>query len=173
MNLALSALYRLCCGKTQSNQDLRKRIEDCKRLASSAFVLTLLLTIIINRAAAQSQQTETVTVSQAVQEAVDKNLNLLAERYNLSVADAHIATSRLRPNPVLSVYGDLLDLAGTGFNAQNTAGPPEYGIRTDFIFERGQKRRYRIEVAEQQRTVVPFTLEELWRQALARRPDYQ
>src|SRR5215475_7880914 len=158
MNLALSALYRLCCGKTQSNQDLRKRIEDCKRLASSAFVLTLLLTIIINRAAAQSQQTETVTVSQAVQEAVDKNLNLLAERYNLSVADAHIATSRLRPNPVLSVYGDLLDLAGTGFNAQNTAGPPEYGIRTDFIFERGQKRRYRIEVAEQQKAVAQWQL---------------
>ncbi|HEY7184387.1 MAG TPA: TolC family protein [Blastocatellia bacterium] len=158
MNLALSALYRLCCGKTQSNRDIIKRLEDCKRLASSGFVLTLLLTITISPAAAQSQQTEIVTVSQAVQEAVDKNLDLLAERYNLSVADARIVTARLRPNPVLSVYGDLLDLAGTGFNALNTAGPPEYGIRTDFIFERGQKRRYRIEVAEQQKAVAQWQL---------------
>jgi outer membrane protein, heavy metal efflux system len=158
MNLVLSAMYGLCCGKTQSNRDIIKRLVDCKRLASSGFVLTLLLTIAISPAVAQSQQTEIVTVSRAVQEAVDKNLDLLAERYNLSVADARIVTARLRPNPVLSVYGDLLDLAGTGFNAQNMAGPPEYGIRTDFIFERGQKRRYRVEVAEQQRAVAQWQL---------------
>jgi cobalt-zinc-cadmium efflux system outer membrane protein len=82
----------------------------------------------------------------------------MAERYNLSIADARIVTARLRPNPVLSLYGDLLDLAGTGFNAQNAAGPPEYGIRTDFIWERGDKRRYRIETAQQAKEVARMQL---------------
>jgi cobalt-zinc-cadmium efflux system outer membrane protein len=158
MNLALSTLYKLCCGKIQSNQSVRKRLEERNRFAPPSSVLALLLVAITSPVAAQSQQTETVTVSQAVQEAVEKNLNLLAERYNLSVADAHIVTARLRPNPVLSLYSDLQDLAGTGFNALNTAGPPEYGIRTDFILERGQKRRYRIEVAEQQKAVAQWQL---------------
>ncbi|MBO0862030.1 MAG: TolC family protein, partial [Chloracidobacterium sp.] len=142
---------------TQSNRNNAKQLAICKRFASSG--LTLLLTIIIiNKVAAQSQQTAPVTIKQAVQEAVERNLSLLAERYNLSVADARISAARLRPNPVLSLYSDLLDLAGTGFNAQNTAGPPEYGIRTDFILEGGRKRRYRVEVAEQQKAVAQWQL---------------
>ncbi|HEU0173835.1 MAG TPA: TolC family protein [Blastocatellia bacterium] len=158
MNLIPSASGWLCFGKTQSNRNIRKRIEDCKSFASSGFARALLLTIIISPVAAQSQQTPPVTISQAVREAVEKNLSLLAERYNLSVADARIISARLRPNPVLSLYGDLLDLAGTGFNEQNMAGPPEYGIRTDFIWERGQKRRYRIEVAEHEKAVARWLL---------------
>ena len=43
-----------------------------------------------------------VTIVQAVQEAVEHNLSLLAERYNLSIADAKIITAKLRPNPVFS-----------------------------------------------------------------------
>jgi outer membrane protein, heavy metal efflux system len=158
MNIALSTLYRLCCGKTQSKRNVRKRLEKRFHFALTSPVLTLLLMAVTSPVAAQSQQTAAVTVSQAVQEAVDKNLNLLAERYNLSFADARILTARLRPNPVLSLYGDLLDLAGTGFNARNMAGPPEYGIRTDFIIERGEKRRYRMEVAEQEKAVAQWQL---------------
>ena len=158
MNLIPSASGWLCFGKTQSNRNIRKRIEDYKRFASSGFIRALLLTVVISPVAAQSQQTSPVTISQAVREAVEKNLSLLAERYNLSVADARIVSARLRPNPVLSLYGDLLDLAGTGFNEHNMAGPPEYGIRTDFIWERGQKRRYRIEVAEQEKAVARWQL---------------
>jgi len=158
MNLIPSASGWLCFGKTQSNRNIRKRIEDYKRYASSGFIRALLLTVVISPVAAQSQQTTPVTISQAVREAVEKNLSLLAERYNLSVADARIVSARLRPNPVLSLYGDLLDLAGTGFNEHNMAGPPEYGIRADFIWERGQKRRYRIEVAEQEKAVARWQL---------------
>lgn len=58
-----------------------------------------------------------------MQEAIEKNLSLLAERDNLSVADARIVTAGLRPNPVLSIGGDHLDLLGTGFNASNADGP--------------------------------------------------
>jgi cobalt-zinc-cadmium efflux system outer membrane protein len=121
-------------------------------------LFVLLIAGITSPVAAQSQQPETVTVSQAVQEAVEKNLNLLAERYNLNIADARIITARLRPNPVLSIGGDHLELAGTSFNEFNAAGPPEYSIRTDFIFERGDKRRYRIETAQHAKEVARMQL---------------
>lgn len=91
---------------------------------------------------------EPITMQQAVAEAVDKNLDVLAERYSVPVAEARIITARLRPNPVLSLEGDHLDLLGTGFSKGNSAGPEEYSIRTDFVFERGGKRQRRIDVAQ-------------------------
>src|SRR5882672_5131276 len=86
---------------------------------------------------AQQLLPEQITAEQAVQEALDHNLGLLAERYNLSIAEARIVTARLRPNPVFSLSGDHLPLAGTTYNSANNAGPPEYAVRTDFVLERG------------------------------------
>lgn len=94
-----------------------------------------------------------LTIENAVAEAVQHNLNLFAERYNIPVAKAKIITARLRPNPILTLDADHLPWAGTTYNAQNQAGPPEYSIRTDFVFERGRKRENRIAVAEQALTV--------------------
>ncbi|MBX3276823.1 MAG: TolC family protein [Acidobacteria bacterium] len=109
-------------------------------------------------AKALAQAPAPVTVEQAVSEAIERNLNLLAERFNLTLADARIATARLRPNPVLSIGGDHLDLLGTGYNNINSAGPPEYALRTDFILERGEKRRSRIEVAQLEKQVAELQL---------------
>ena len=113
--------------------------------------LTLLILCFPFVSLAQSQN---LTLDDAINEAIASNLNLVAERYNLSVAEARIITARLRPNPVLSLYGDLLPLAGTEFNSTNMAGPPEFGARTDFILERGGKRDSRIAVAENNKEVV-------------------
>ena len=93
-------------------------------------------------------QIETLTIQQAVGEAIEKNLNVLAEKYNVPVAEARIITARLRPNPVLTIGGEHLDLLGTGFNAINQAGPPEYSARTDFVLETAGKRQRRIDVAQ-------------------------
>src|SRR5215475_9092191 len=154
MNLIPPASGRLCCDETQSNRYVRELIEERKRFAAPGFVLALLLAVIINNpAAAQSQQTTPVTINQCVREAVERNLRLLAERYNLSIADAGVITAGLRPNPVLSVYTDLQPLLGNGATELNQSGPPEYGIRADFVWERGQKRRHRIEAAEQEKAV--------------------
>jgi cobalt-zinc-cadmium efflux system outer membrane protein len=96
----------------------------------------------------RSSQIQPLTIQQAVAEAVEKNLNVLAEKYNVPIAEARIMTARLRPNPVLTIEGDHLNLLPPKYNAENMAGPPEYSIRTDFIFERGAKRQRRIEAAE-------------------------
>ncbi len=96
---------------------------------------------------------EKLTVEQAVAEALEKSPALLAERANISVADARIVTARLRPNPVLSAGGDHMPLLNTRFNEDNGAGPTEYNLRADLPLERGGKRRYRTEVAQGSRTV--------------------
>jgi cobalt-zinc-cadmium efflux system outer membrane protein len=99
-----------------------------------------------------------LTIDQAVGEALEKNIGLLAERYNIPISEAHLVTARLRPNPVLSVEGDHLDLLGTGYDDINKAGPPEFSVRTDFVFERGGKRKNRIEVAENAKSVAQLQL---------------
>ena len=98
-----------------------------------------------------------MTIEQAVQEAVEHNLNLLAERYNLSIADARIITAKLRPNPVVSAGVDYIDFQNH-FNADNSGGPTEYNFRTDFVLERGGKRERRIEVAQTAREVAQLQL---------------
>jgi cobalt-zinc-cadmium efflux system outer membrane protein len=99
-------------------------------------------------AATSALADEKITLEQALAEALEKNLSLLAERVNISIAEARLITARLRPNPVLSAGGDHLDLLGTGFNEINNAGPEEFNLRTDFTIERGGKRSSRIAVAQ-------------------------
>jgi cobalt-zinc-cadmium efflux system outer membrane protein len=118
-----------------------------------------ILTLAAARLAAQPAVAppDQVTIEQAVQEAVGHNLNLLAERYNLSIADARIITAKLRPNPVFSAGVDYIDFQNH-FSADNSAGPTEYNFRTDFLVERGRKREFRIEVAQDAREVAQLQL---------------
>lgn len=116
------------------------------------------LVLVLSSAVGLFGQAEVLTIDQAVKEAVDKNLNLLAERFNIPVADARIAQARLRPNPVLSLGLDYLDILGTGFNLENAAGPSEGNARIDYVLERGGKRERRVEVAEAAKSVAQLNL---------------
>jgi cobalt-zinc-cadmium efflux system outer membrane protein len=114
--------------------------------------LLILLSMLAN-AQPSSVTQSTVTVDQAVQEALQKNLDLLAAKYELPIAETRMITARLRPNPVVSVSADHLDMLGTGYNAINNGGPAEYAYRTDFILERGSKREARMELAKQDQAI--------------------
>jgi len=100
-------------------------------------------------AASASIAASPLTLDQAIAEALDHNLGLLAERYGVTIAAAGVITARLRPNPVFSMEADHLDWLGTHYDKENTAGPPEYSVRTDVPIERGGKRESRIAVAEE------------------------
>jgi outer membrane protein, heavy metal efflux system len=115
---------------------------------------------------AAALRADTVTLDQAIKEAVDKNLNLLAERYNVSIADARILQAGLRPNPVLTYGQDYQNVFGTGLTAQNSGGPPEFNTRVDFTFERGGKRERRLELAQAQKSVAELSLLNTIRQLL-------
>src|SRR6478672_3268501 len=108
--------------------------------------------------AAQAPPSAGLTLDQAVTEALDHNLGLLAERYNLTIAEARIVTARIRPNPVFTLDADHVPWAGTTYNSVNMAGPPEYAVRTDFVLERGRKREARIAVAQGNRAVAELQL---------------
>lgn len=109
--------------------------------------------------ALESGQLEPLVIGQAIAEAVAKNLELFAERYKIPIADAQIVTAKLRPNPVVSLWGNYFDILGTGFDpATNAAGPTEAGARVDLVLERGGKRRERIAVAEASKTVSQLEL---------------
>jgi outer membrane protein, heavy metal efflux system len=101
---------------------------------------------------------EPMTLDQAIQEALANNANLLAERFNVPLATARLVTARLRPNPVLSLAADYLDIAGTGFSPENNAGPAEGSARVDFVLEGPGKRSTRVAVAELSRSVAELSL---------------
>jgi len=109
--------------------------------------------------ATQFAPAQPLTLRQVIDEAVSRNLQLLAERFNLSIAEARIIQARLRPNPVLSLGGNYLDILGAGFNpSTNAAGPTEVNARLDYILERGSKRQERIAVAEASKAVSQLEL---------------
>lgn len=125
------------------------------RIPSATVLCCLLGTLCFTtRLEAQSASPDQLTIAQAVQEAIEKNLGLLAERYNLSIADARIITARLRPNPVLSLSSGLPD--HTIFRSGTS--PFAEVAHIDFVFERGGKREQRIAVAENARTVAQLQL---------------
>ena len=102
----------------------------------------------------------TLTIAQAVSEAVENNLSVLAERANIPVAEATLITARLKPNPVLSLGADHLDVLGTRYNSINNAGPNEVNARIDFLIERAHKREYRVETAQFNRQLAEARLAE-------------
>lgn len=99
-----------------------------------------------------------VTLDQAITEALDHNLDLLAERYNLSLSETRMVTAKLRPNPVLSLGYIYLPVPGTAFDYRNGVGPTEWNSRVDFILERGRKRAQRMDLAKMDREVAELSI---------------
>jgi cobalt-zinc-cadmium efflux system outer membrane protein len=110
------------------------------------------VTLAAGRAAAQAPP---LTIDDAVTEAIDHNLSVLAERYNLAIADARVLTASLRPNPVLTASAMLPD--ATIYNS--AVNPREGIVRGDVLLERGGKRERRIEVAREARSVSELQLQ--------------
>ena len=95
-----------------------------------------------------------LTIDQAIRAALDANLNLLAERFNVQVADAAIVTAALRPNPVVTVSVARPDqvLVDAGIS------PYEQVFRTDYVLERGDKRSRRVDQATLSKSIAELQL---------------
>lgn len=105
-----------------------------------------------------AQQLSPVTAEQAVAEALDKNISILAERQNVPIADARLITAAIKPNPRLSLASDYMDWLRRGLSPENSAGPSEWSVRMDYILEGGKKRERRIEVAQLVKSVAELRL---------------
>ncbi len=130
--------------------------------------ISILALLAVTMARGQSTgKAEAVTIDAAIQEAVEHNLDLAAERMNISVAEARIITARLRPNPVLTVSGQSLDLLGATYSPNTPLGPNQLNVHTDIPFERGRKREERVAVAEAERSLAELGVREVMRQVIA------
>lgn len=118
-------------------------------------------------AAVWAQSSPPVTLDQAVREAIDKNLVLAAEKQNIGVAEAREITARLRPNPVLTVSGQSLNILGATYSPNTPLGPNQLNVHTDFPFERGRKREERVAVAREEKTLAELGVREVMRQVIA------
>ena len=109
--------------------------------------------------AARAAADQPLTLEDAVREALDHNLTLVADRYSVSVVRARIVTAGLRPNPVFTYSAMLPDK--TIFD-QNV-NPLEHVVRADVVFEGGGKRARRVEVAEGAASVAELQLADAMR----------
>ncbi|MCU0443299.1 MAG: TolC family protein [Microscillaceae bacterium] len=73
--------------------------------------------------------------------ALENNLNLLAEEYNVSIADAQISLAKIRPNPSFTMGNVSGDITNQALQQQLYAGFTQ-------TVEMGKKRRNRIQLAE-------------------------
>ena len=103
---------------------------------------------------------DALAIERAVDLALDRNLDLMAKRFDVDLASAQVVTAGLRANPMLSVGADYMDLLGSHFqnDSSNGAGPPEYNVRLDYPFDVAGKRRKRLAVANADRSISELLL---------------
>jgi outer membrane protein, heavy metal efflux system len=99
-----------------------------------------------------------LSVNAAVDEAIQNNLSLLAERLSLTIAEAAAITASLRPNPVLSLSSERIDFGHGVFNNKAAGGAPEFSVRVDVPFELGNKRELRTETASFEKQIAAVRL---------------
>ena len=86
-----------------------------------------------------------LTMQQAVAQALDHNPAILAAQQNLLSMHGQEVEAGLRQNPNLYAAGSDVTLG-----ANNPASPYSYDVGVDRLFERGQKRRWRLDSARAQ-----------------------
>lgn len=91
---------------------------------------------------ARAQTPAQLTLQQVVELARTKNPNLLAAQQNLLSVKAQETQAAVRQNPFLAVTGSNVSIP-----TSSPAGPYFYSAELSRLFERGQKRRWRIDSA--------------------------
>lgn len=87
--------------------------------------------------------TAPITMQQAVDLALANNPTILAAQQHLSAVKATQVTAGLRQNPTLTLYGQGVTLPEINPNGN----PYYYSANVSRLFERGEKRRWRLDIA--------------------------
>jgi cobalt-zinc-cadmium efflux system outer membrane protein len=109
---------------------------------------------------AQGPAAEQLTISTAVAEAAIHNPTLTALHFEVQAAEGDLLSAGLRPNPSLTVNGDLLPSDGL------SAKDKQYGASLSLPFELGGKRQARMGAAEAARDLSWLRLEDARRETL-------
>ena len=122
----------------------------------------LLLAVLLPGLALQAQTAPApITLQQAVDIARTKNPNLLSGQQHVNATKASEITAGLRQNPNFTVSGSEVSLP-----ANNPSNPYQYVGNVNRLFERGEKRRWRLDVAHATTDVTQSQYKDSERQAV-------
>lgn len=107
-----------------------------------------------------------LTMQQAVQMALQKNPSLISAQQNVSATQAEEITAGLRQNPSFTLSG-----ADVSLPAANPASPYSYSANVTRLFERGQKRRWRLDMARDTTAVTLSQYKDSQRQTILQVKD--
>ncbi|HEV2462303.1 MAG TPA: TolC family protein [Acidobacteriaceae bacterium] len=121
----------------------------------------LLVTLFAAGMCATAQATPPLTMQQAVAMALANNPSLIAARQNVLATKAQEITAGLRQNPDFTLSGSDVSLP-----ADNPASPYSYSTNVSRLFERGQKRRWRLDIARDTTAVTQSQYKDTERQTI-------
>lgn len=126
---------------------------------SSSRIAILGTFVLLSGWVAAQNPSSPITLRETVARARSHNPALLAAWRNLESTRAAEITAGLRQNPVFTLSGSDVTLP-----ANNPASPYSYSGDISRLFERGQKRRWRLEIARVNTTVTESQYRDLERQ---------
>jgi outer membrane protein, heavy metal efflux system len=106
----------------------------------------------------EAQSRSALTLEQAVNEAIENNLQLIAQRLDVPVAEAEMIVARLRPNPTVAYQVD--NLSAHRVFGTHPADTTDRTIAMGIPIETAGKRRLRIENASFASRVAALQLED-------------
>src|SRR5438034_9918521 len=129
-----------------------------KTILSSTFIIgTYLVSFAVTGIAQDAQPSipSRLTLADAENLLLQRNLTLIAARYQVEATRAARLVASYKPNPVLTigaeqfpVYSPLHDMPRFFSTNSNAGAQPTYTLRFDKILERGGKREFRTEQAD-------------------------
>ena len=96
---------------------------------------------------AHAQAPAHITLDQAIDLALAHNHALKATQTQIQQSQAQEITAALRPNPDLTLDALFVPIEPQNFNSSVIANVTEFDAGVSYLFERGGKRRHRIEAA--------------------------
>jgi cobalt-zinc-cadmium efflux system outer membrane protein len=110
-----------------------------------------------------------LTLDRAIEVTLDRSLDLLAKKYEISMGRADILQASLRANPIFYQDGQLLQYKGTStsFSRMAPGGPSQYDTNISYPLDISHKRQARTNVAARAERV----LEALFQDAVRQRID--
>jgi outer membrane protein, heavy metal efflux system len=103
---------------------------------------------------AQNPASQTISLDQAIQMALQHNHTLLALRTTIQQNQALEVTANLRPNPVLTGDSQFLPIVHPNqLNSDYLDNTAQFDLGVSYLFERGLKRQHRLQAAKDQTAV--------------------
>ena len=95
-----------------------------------------------------------LTLAEAESLLIQRNLSVIAAKYNIEAGRAAKLMASYKPNPILTIGAEQFHVGhpyrGIINTDNNAAAQPTFTLRVDKIWERGGKRELRTEVADYQ-----------------------